>query len=384
MDMKSIIDTRRKNESDIWTFVIVFILAGIGIAMSYSASAVYALNVFGDSFYFLKRQLIWFGVGFLALLIFQEIDYRVYIKHTKTMLLLSFIMLIVVLIPGLGHSAKGSVRWLSLGFIAFQPSEFVKLFMVIYLVKVFSSEKKHNQVVQVLIPMLIIAAMFILIMLQPDFSTAVDLLFVSVLILFISGFPLLYILSLFVLSMPMFYLLIYQVDYRRERLLAYLDPWKDRFGTGYHIIQSFIAFKKGGLLGVGLGYGTQKISRLPEPHNDFIFAVIAEETGIVGTVLMVILYGLLFWRGLVISLEAPDEFGRLLAVGLSLLMVVQAFINIAVVTGSLPTTGIPLPFVSYGGSSLLSNMIAAGILLNISRYRETSNIGFKFTEEVWK
>lgn len=383
MDVKSVIDTRRKNESDIWTFVIVFILAGIGIAMCYSASAVYALNAFGDSFYFLKRQLLWFAAGFMALLIFQEIDYRVYIKHTKTMLLLSFILLILVLIPGVGHSAKGSVRWLSLGIIGFQPSEFVKLFMVIYLVKVFSSEKKHNQVVQALIPMFIISAMFILIMLQPDFSTAVDLLIVSVLILFISGFPLLYLISLFVLSIPMFYLLIYQVDYRRERLLAYIDPWKDRFGSGYHIIQSFIAFKKGGFLGVGLGYGTQKISRLPEPHNDFIFAVIAEETGMVGTVLMVLLYGLLFWRGLVISLEAPDEFGRLLAIGLSLLIVTQALTNIAVVTGSLPITGMTLPFISYGGSSMLSNMIAAGILLNISRYRETSHVGLKLTEEVW-
>ena len=384
MDLKSIIDTRRKGESDIAIFVTIFVLAGIGVAMSYSASAVFALNAFGDSFYFLKRQLVWFAVGFMTLLIFQEIDYRIYVKHTKIMLLLSFALLILVFIPGLGHSAKGSVRWLSLGFISFQPSEFVKIFMMIYLAKVFSAEQKHNHVIQLLIPMFIIAALFILIMMQPDFSTAVDLVLVSVMVLFVSGFPILYILSLFILSIPMFYLLIYQVDYRRERLLAFLDPWKDRFGNGYHVIQSFIAFKKGGFWGVGLGYGTQKIARLPEPHNDFIFAVIAEETGIIGTILMIVLYGVLFWRGIVISVAAPDEFGRLLAVGLTLLIVIQAYINIGVVTGSLPATGIPLPFISYGGSSLLSNMIAGGILLNISRYREAANVGYKISEEVWQ
>ncbi len=373
----------KRREPDLGLFVIIFILAGVGIAMSYSASAVYALKTFGDPFYFLKKQLLWFLVGFIFLMIFQEIDYRFYLRHTKVMLLISLVFLVVVLVPGVGHSAKGSVRWINLGIMKFQPSEFVKIFMVIYLAKVFSAEKTGNHVMQLLVPVLIIALMFVLIMMQPDFSTAMDLLIVSVLVMFISGFPFLYIFSLFILSIPMFYLLIYQVDYRRERLLAYIDPWKDRFGNGYHIIQSFIAFKKGGFLGVGLGHGTQKISRLPEPHTDFIFAVIAEEVGLVGTVFMVVLYCSVFWRGIVISLGAPDDFGRLLAIGLTLLIVVQAFINMGVVSGSLPTTGIPLPFVSYGGSSLLSNMIAAGMLLNISRYRE-SHEGLYFSDEVWQ
>jgi cell division protein FtsW len=280
------------------------------------------------------------------------------------------VLLALVLIPGIGHSVKGSARWLSLGPLRIQPSEFVKLFMVIYLVKVFSSESRQHQVAQLIIPIVVIATMFVLIMMQPDFSTAVDLLIVSVLILFVSGFPLLYILSLFVLSTPMFYLLIYQVEYRRGRFLAFLDPWVDRFGSGYHIIQSFIAFKKGGLFGVGLGYGTQKIARLPEPHTDFIFAVIAEEAGMVGTVLVVLLYGFLFWRGMLVSLSAPDEFGRLLAIGLSMLIVVEAYINIAVVMGSLPTTGMPLPFVSYGGTHVVVACFCAGVLLNLSRGEE--------------
>ncbi len=386
MDLKSVIDTRRKGEPDIVLFITVFVLVGIGIAMSYSASAVYSLKTFGDSFYFLKRQIIWFIVGFIALLLFQEVDYRIYKRYTKIMLIASFFLLVLILIPGIGHSVKGSVRWLGIGALKFQPSEFIKVGIVIYLAKVFSSEKGGtvNHVLQLLIPMLIIATIFVLIMLQPDFSTAVDLLLVSVLILFVSGFPLFYIVTLFLVSVPMFYLLIYQVDYRRERFLAYLNPWSDRFGVGYHIIQSFIAFKKGGLLGVGLGHGTQKLKRLPEPHTDFIFAVIAEESGLLGTVIIVGLYCAIFWRGFAISLSAPDEFGRLLAIGLTLLIVVQAFINIAVVSGNLPTTGMPLPFLSYGGSSLISNMIAVGILLNISRYREAAHEGVKLSDEVWQ
>ncbi len=383
MDLKSVIDTRRRGEVDLYLFVAVFVLAGIGLAMSYSASAVYAMNEFNDSFYFLKKQAVWFAIGIVALLVVQAVDYRKYYTWTKIMLGVSLVLLVLVLIPGVGHSVKGSSRWFSLGPLSFQPSEFVKVAMVIYLAKVFSFQSDEGYVVQILIPIIIIAVMFILIMLQPDFGTAMGLLLVSAVILFVSGFPLFYILALSLISVPMFYLLIYQVDYRRERLLAYLDPWKNRFDNGYHIIQSFIAFKKGGLFGVGLGNGTQKVSRLPEPHTDFIFAVIAEEVGLFGTVLLVILYLSIFWRGMVISLQAPDQFGKLLAIGLSLLIVVQAYVNIGVVTGSLPTTGITLPFISYGGSSFLSNMIAAGILLNVSRFREVAYEGLA-TEEVWE
>ena len=380
MDLKSVENNRPAGEADIVLFITTFILAGIGIAMSYSASAVYALNTFGNSFYFLERQLVWFCVGFIALLVFQQIDYRIYIKYTKVMLIGSLILLILVLIPGIGKGAKGSVRWLGLGGIHFQPSEFVKICMVIYLVKVFSSEggQKINRVFQLLIPMIIIALAFVLIMLQPDFGTAIDLIIASVFILFVSGFPLRYILSLSIISIPMFYLLIYQVDYRKDRILAFLDPWKERFGSGYHIIQSFIAFKTGGLLGVGLGFGTQKIKRLPEPHTDFIFAVIAEESGLFGTVLIVVLFCIILWRGARIAMTVSDDFGSLLAVGLSLVIVVQAFINIGVVGGSLPITGIPLPFISYGGSSLISSMIIIGILLNISKHRESEDVSFTF------
>ncbi|OHD65530.1 MAG: cell division protein FtsW [Spirochaetes bacterium RBG_13_51_14] len=374
---------RRSRDPDLVLFLVILTLLGIGIAMCYSASAVYALKTFGDSYYFLKRQLLWFAAGFMLMLVFKEIDYRKYIRHTKIMLLLSVILLTLVFIPGIGHSIKGSARWLGLGPFAFQPSEFVKIFMVIYLAKVFSSEA-GDHLVQILIPVVIVSVIFLMIMLQPDFGTAIDILAVSVFILFVSGFPFLYIIFLFIISIPMFYLLIYLVEYRKERVMAYMNPWAYRYGIGYHIIQAFIAFKKGGFFGVGLGNGTQKLSRLPEPHTDFIFAVIAEETGLLGTMFILLLFVAVLWRGIVIATGAQDNFGRLLAVGLSLMVVVQAFINIGVATGMLPTKGIPLPFISYGGSSLLSNMIAAGILLNISKYRGVVWQDMKLFEEVWQ
>ena len=363
-------------------FITIFILAGIGIAMIYSASAVYALNTYGDSFYFLKRQAAWALIGFSALFVFQSIDYHIYTKFTKVLLLVSFLVLILLLVPGIGHGSKGSVRWFRLGEITIQPAEFVKVFIVIYLVKVFSTEstEKTNRILQLLIPMIVVFAVFILIMLQPDFGTAIDILVVFGVILFVFGFPFFSILYLSLVSIPMFYLLIYQVQYRKDRILAYLDPWKERFGAGYHIIQSYIAFKKGGLFGTGLGFGTQKIQRLPEPHTDFIFAVIAEESGLVGTVLILVLFCILFWRGIMISLSAKDEFGSLLAIGLTILIIVQAFINMGVVCGVLPTKGIPLPLVSYGGSSFVSSMISLGILLNISKQRDQLQSAFGLRE----
>ncbi len=383
MDLKSFVDIRRSKEPDLMLFVMILTLTGIGIAMSYSASAVYALKVFGDPYYFLKKQLLWFAIGFVCMLVFMQIDYRTYMKYTKVMLLASIAMLALVLVPGIGHSAKGSVRWLGFGPAAFQPAEFVKVVVVIYLAKVFSAEAEDH-FIRLLVPVIIVSIIFLMIIVQPDFGTAIDILIVSVFILFVSGFPFTYLFSLFIISIPMFYLMINLVQYRKDRVIAFLNPWAYRYGIGYHIIQAFIAFKKGGFFGVGLGNGTQKLSRLPEPHTDFIYAVIGEEAGLMGTVLIVLLFAAVLWRGIIVSTEAQDNFGRLLAVGLSLMIVVQAFINMGVVTGALPTKGIPMPFISYGGSSLLSNMIAAGILLNVSRYRGAVKQDMKLFEEVWQ
>jgi cell division protein FtsW len=359
-------------------FFIVLILAGFGLAMVYSASAVSALRVFGDSFHFFKKQMLWFVSGFAALMIVQEFDYRRYSRFTLPMIVLSFIFLSMVFLPGIGHSAKGSARWINLGIMNIQPSELAKIVIVIYLAKVFSSDGERsdgqNHLLRYLIPMAVLAVMFILIIMQPDVGTAIDLLCVAVAVMFATGFPLIYLVFLALLSVPAFYLFIYQAKYRWGRILAFADPWHHRFGYGYHIVQSFMAFKKGGLLGVGLGLGTIKISRLPEPHTDFIFAVIAEETGFFGTAAVVLLFLLFFWRGMRIALDAPDSFGKLLASGLTIMVTVQALINISVVTGALPTTGIPLPFISYGGSSFLTCMFSCGILLNISRFGERRQI----------
>jgi cell division protein FtsW len=379
MDLKMIIP---RHDPDEFLFLIIMVLLGLGIAMTFSASAVLAQKMVHDSSFFFKKQLIWAGIGMVLLIGFQYIDYHLYARLTKLLLAISFMLLLVVLIPGLGSAAKGSSRWIRLGFFSLQPSEFVKVAMVIYLAKVFSAPAGPNPIAQFLVPMGVLFLAFLLILLQPDFGTAMDLLVVSVAILFVSGFPLIYILLLFIVSIPTFYLLVYQVEYRRARILGFLDPWQDRFGRGYHIIQSFIAVKKGGLLGTGLGLGTQKLHRLPEPHTDFVFAVIAEEAGMLGTLLVAALYLVFLWRGILIGLRAADDYGRLLAIGLTLLIVVQAFINMGVVSGALPATGIPLPFISYGGSSLLATMAASGILLNISRHRD--EITGEFTQEAWQ
>lgn len=383
LDVKEYIDTRRVREPDFVLFLVIFVLVGIGLAMSYSASAAYAQRSFHDSFYFLKRQFLWCAIGFVLMYAVQRIDYRELAKYTKLMLLFSFIALVLVFVPGIGKVVKGSARWLGISGVAIQPAEFVKVFLVVYLAKVFTAEHDTiaSNVIRLLIPMIVSAIVFVLILVQPDFSSAMIVLLLTVLMLFFSGFPFVYLASLALLSIPMFYLLIYQVSYRRARILAFLDPWAHRYGIGYHIVQSFIAFKIGGLLGVGLGSGTQKIQRLPEPHTDFIFAVIAEEAGLVGTFLVICLFCVFGIRGIRVALNAPDDFGRLLAVGITLLVCLGAFVNIAVVSGKLPATGIPLPFISYGGSSLISTMIASGILLNISRYRETVSEELKMAGE---
>ena len=386
MEFKPFIDTRRSQTPDIILFLTVFVLAFLGISMVFSASAIKAMKIYGDSFYFFKRQVLWVVISFAVVFVLQAFDYRRYLHLIKYFLLASFLLLAALYIPGIGHSAKGSVRWFNLGICSVQPSEFIKIASIMYLAKIFSAKHEDKTFLQMIVPLILVGIIFILILLQPDFGTAVTLLLVSVLVLFVSGFSSIYLSLLAVLSIPAFYLIIYQVNYRWMRIIAYLNPWDNRFNIGYHIIQSFIAFRKGGILGEGLGLGTQKMGKLPEPHTDFIFAVIGEESGLFGSVIVISLFMLFFWRGVKISLNAVDDFGRLLAAALTFSVTVQGLLNIAVVTGAVPTTGIPLPFISYGGSSMLSNMIAAGIILNISKYRETVNETFKIkdSDEVWQ
>jgi len=384
MEFKSLIDTRRSHAPDIILLLTLFVIAFFGVSMVFSASAIKASIIYGDSLFFFKRQVIWVFISFGIIFLLQNFDYRKYMSLTKFFLLFSFAALVALYIPGIGHSAKGSVRWFNLGFFSVQPSEFVKIASIIYLAKVFSAKHEEKTFLKMTVPLAVVGIIFLLVLLQPDFGTAVTLLFVSVAVLFVSGFSSLYLILLALVSVPAFYLIIYQVNYRWMRIIAFLNPWENRYGIGYHITQSFIAFKKGGFFGEGLGLGTQKIGKLPEPHTDFIFAVIGEEAGILGALIIISLFVLFFWRGMKIAFEAVDDFGRVLAIALTLSVTIQAFLNMSVVTGLIPTTGIPLPFISYGGSSMISNMIAAGILLNISKYRETVNETFKSNDkEVW-
>jgi len=360
----------KKPKPDAILFLTILTIAGIGIAMCYSASAVKAMSLGHSSYYFLMFQSIWFVAGLVLLIAFLGIDYQIYKKYSGLLIIVSIVLLILVFIPGLGHTVKGATRWIHLGLVNIQPSEFVKIAVVIYLAKVFSTESTEFSVLNIIIPIVAVGSIFLLIVVQPDLGTAMNILIVSAFLVFISGFSLFYIAGIALVSIPMFYLLIYQVDYRKNRILAYFNPWEDRYGIGYHIIQSFIAFKKGSVTGVGLGFGTQKLKKLPEPHTDFIFAVIAEEIGLIGTVGVVLLFAIFFVCAVRISMSVQDKFGKFLAIGLGMLITLQAVINIGVATGLMPTTGMPLPLVSYGGSSFLSTMIAGGILLNISRHRE--------------
>ncbi|MFW5995702.1 MAG: stage V sporulation protein E [Halanaerobiaceae bacterium] len=347
----------------------VVTLLMIGLVMILSASSVRSSNLYGDSYYLFKRQLIFTIIGIIFMFIFMNIDYHRYIRYSRIILLVALILLILVLIPGVGKSAGGSRRWLSLGLVRLQPSEVAKLGLVFY-VSHFISRKKDSlkSFTTGVLPLLIVlGVVFILILLEPDLGTGITIVGTFFIMLFAGGIRLNHLFLLIMGALPLFSYFILTEEYRRRRLLAFLDPWKDPLDTGYHIIQSLLALGSGGLFGVGIGNSHQKFLYLPEPGTDFIFAVLGEEMGIIGTSVVVLLYFLLAWRGFKTSLSAPDIFGSLLAIGITSMIILQAFINIGVVTASLPVTGITLPFISYGGTSLVIMLSGIGILLNISR-----------------
>ena len=370
MEFKSLIDTRRSHAPDIILLLTLFVIAFFGVSMVFSASAIKASIIYGDSLFFFKRQVIWVFISFGIIFLLQNFDYRKYISLTKFFLLFSFAALVALYIPGIGHSAKGSVRWFNLGFFSVQPSEFVKIASIIYLAKVFSAKHEEKTFLKMTVPLAVVGIIFLLVLLQPDFGTAVTLLFVSVAVLFVSGFSSLYLILLALVSVPAFYLIIYQVNYRWMRIIAFLNPWENRYGIGYHITQSFIAFKKGGFFGEGLGLGTQKIGKLPEPHTDFIFAVIGEETGFIGAFVILLLYLVILYRGAKIANDSKDDFGTLLAAGITSMLTFHVLVNVGMTAGIMPVTGIPLPFMSYGVSALTTNLLAIGILLNIHMRRQ--------------
>jgi len=359
-----------KNSYDLVLLFLILSLIGIGLVMLYSSSSIMAQERFGDSMYFVKRQIVFALLGLAVLIISKNLPYVLYRRLVYVILGVTLLSLIIVLLPQVGHRVGGARRWLRFGPISIQPAEFAKLALIIYIS--YSVAKKKERVRELSVgyaPHLLVSAVFIgLVVMQPDLGSAITFAVLTFLLLFVAGVRLRYLLATGLAVTPLLALAIAQKGYRWERFLAFLNPWRDPSNTSFQLLHSLLALGSGGPLGVGLGSGQQKLFYLPEPHTDFILAVIGEETGIFGVSVVLLLYALLIYKGVKIALRAPERFGTYLAFGLTLAVGLQALVNSAVVMGLLPTKGLPLPFISYGGSSLLTNLLAMGILMNISSY----------------
>ncbi|WP_125152217.1 stage V sporulation protein E [Clostridium rectalis] len=354
---------------DFLLFCVIMLLVAIGVIMVYSASSYFAFYKFkGDSMYYLKRQGLWAIIGIFFMLFAINYDYHKLKKYTKILMIITTILLLVVFAF---DERNGARRWIPLGPATFQPSEIAKYVIVLYLAKSIESKgEKMKSFMYGVIPYLLVAGFYAgLVYAEKNLSIATVIMMVTFFMLFVGGSKFHHLIAVVLPVMVAGMAAILMVDFRRKRFFNFTDPWQDAKGTGYQLIQSFLALGSGGIWGVGLGQSRQKCYYIPEPHNDFIFAVIGEELGLIGCTFIVILFGILIWRGIVTAVKANDTFGTLLATGITSVLAVQALINIAVVTGSIPVTGVPLPFISSGGSSLVVNMTAAGILLNISRQK---------------
>ncbi|MFZ5639892.1 MAG: stage V sporulation protein E [Bacillota bacterium] len=360
----------RKKSPDFLLFMATVMLLSIGIIMVYSASQVTAAERLDDTFYYLKKQMLWAIIGVLAMLSVMNIDYWRYKKLAAPSLIVAFVLLVAVVLPGVGKSVKGAQRWLGVGMFTFQPSEIIKLALVLFMAWGLSRARDSIKIFsRGLLPYLVILALACgLILLQPDLGTAVAAAGTVYVMFFAAGARGKHLSYLALSGLGAVGLAIALEPYRLKRFLAFLNPWADPLGSGFHIIQALYALGSGGLFGAGLGKSHQKYFYLPEQHTDFIFAVLGEELGFIGGALVILLFILFIWRGFKIALCSQDPFASLLAVGITSMIGLQAVINIGVVTSSLPITGIPLPLLSFGGSSLVFTLIGIGILLNISRY----------------
>ncbi|WP_315114435.1 stage V sporulation protein E [uncultured Clostridium sp.] len=359
---------KKMGSIDFFLFCVIMLLAAIGVVMVYSASSYFAFYKESDDMFFLKRQGAFAILSFIFMIITINIDYHYYKRYTKLLMVISTILLLVVFaFPEI----NGARRWIALGPINIQPSEIAKYMIVAYLAKSIEAKgEKIRSFTKGVLPCLIVAGIYaILIYLEKNLSIATVVMAVTFFVLFIGGAKFIHLLIVVAPVAVAGFAAIMLVPFRRARFFSYKNPWVDPLNTGYQLIQSFLALGSGGIWGVGIGQSRQKCYYIPEPHNDFIFAVIGEELGLIGCTFIIVLFILLVWRGIVTAVKAKDTYGTLLAMGITSVIAVQALINIAVVTGSIPVTGVPLPFISYGGSSLLVNMTAMGILLNISRQK---------------
>ncbi len=352
-------------------FTVTTILVFVGLVMVFSASAVMAKERFGSAYTFLLRQLGWALAGLLFMFLAMKLDYR-RLKHPAIVLTLLGSTTIFLISVFFLERTHGTHRWFHVGPISFQPSEFAKPALILFLAWFLENKTQAmDDWRNTLLPAVIPTAVFLgLIVFQPDLGTAIACAGITACVLFVAGIQLRYFGYALAASLLPLYWLIFHVSYRRGRITAFLNPYADPKGVGFHIIQSLIAVATGGVTGVGLMEGKQKLFYLPEPHTDFIFAVTAEELGLLGAITVVILFAVFLWRGVRAALRTQDTFGRFLAVGITSMIVLQAFINISVVLGLMPTKGIPLPLVSYGGSSLFVTLACVGVLLNITKQAE--------------
>jgi cell division protein FtsW len=361
----------RKLQSDKWLFLATLALICASVVMVYSASALVALERFQQPYLFVTKQIMWAAVGLAVLSIVMRVDYRAYRNDRMLWALLAVVsvMLVAVLFR---QPINGTRRWFGIGGFGIQPSELAKLSAILFTALMLERRRTRiNELPYSLLPIaLVVGGIVALILLQPDFGTAVSLLAVIAVMVFAAGISYRYLFGAALLALPALYVILMQADYRRRRLLTFMDPWADPLGDGFQIIQSLIAVGTGGVFGKGLMNGVQKLFYLPEPHTDFIYAVISEETGLIGASLVLLCFCVIAWRGLRTAMRAPDTFGAFLALGITMMLVLQAFVNISVVLGLMPTKGIPLPLVSNGGSSMLINLLAVGVLLNISQHQQ--------------
>jgi len=340
--------------------------------MTYSASSIYAWERYKDGFFFLKRHLSFLVIGIFLTFLVMSVDYRKFRGFAKPLLIFSFLLLVLVLIPGIGREVSGARRWFRLKFMSFQPSELAIMAIIIYTADFIS--RKGVVIRQFLKgfmpPVCVLGLCALLILMQPDLGTALAISIVVFIMLFVAGVRLPYLLSIVLVSLPALYILIFSVPYRRTRILAFLNPWLDPKGSGFQIIQSQVALGSGGIFGLGLGHSRQKLFYLPAAHTDFIFSIIGEELGLLGTLGVILLFMIFIQQGLKIIKNTTEQFGYFLALGLVLMISLKAIINIGVSCGLMPTKGLPLPFISYGGSSFIFDMISVGLLINIARTGE--------------
>ncbi len=364
---------------DRWLFTVTMLLVFVGLVMVFSASAVMARERFGSPYAFLLKQLIWAAAGLVAMVVAMRVDYKRYRHPAMVFSLMGLTTLLLISVFFLDRS-HNTHRWFRVGGFSFQPSELAKPVLILFLAYFLESRAKatansapnfmddwRNTLVPAAAPVVVLLG---LIVLQPDLGTAIACAGIAACILYVAGMRLRYFAGAFAAALVPLYFLIFHVSFRRDRILAFINPYAERQKAGFHLIQSLIAVGTGGITGTGLMEGKQKLFYLPEPHTDFIFAVTAEELGLVGALFVVTLFAIFLWRGMRASWRTEDTFGRYLAVGITSMVVLQAFINISVVLGMMPTKGIPLPLVSYGGSSLFVTLACVGVLLNITKQAE--------------